>query len=57
MTKEQREEIDWHWIKENAETIKLIARLKREGFEVERYLRDYLKGEAKNPEHYWAKEG
>jgi hypothetical protein len=49
--------MSWHWIKENHQAIILAARLQREGFDVKHYLRDYLNGEAKDPEHYWTERG
>jgi hypothetical protein len=53
LSKEQEETtMSWSWIKENAEAIMLAARLQREGFDVKRYLKDYLNGEAKDPEDY-----
>jgi hypothetical protein len=58
LSKKERENIhSWRWVKENAEAIKLAAQLQREGFDVKSYLRDYLNGEAKDPEYYWTERG
>jgi hypothetical protein len=58
LSKEQEEKtMSWQRIKENQQAIMLAAQLQQEGFDVKGYLWDYLNGEAKDPEHYWAERG